>query len=616
MKHLPPPLERRGLRLAVFDALCSALISCALLMDMNVRTWDNYANLWVSLPDAWILTLLALGAFLLLRRARASLPASGAAGKALALFLGAWWVLALSVRETKDIAQPFLSSGQMLKALITALGMACVYDLLIRGLDALLTGGADLPALRDRPLARLYRRGPLAFCMAFVLLAWLPQWISSFPFLANNDTATQIKQLLGLAPIQANHPLFGTMLLGLFIRLGQALGSGGAGLAVYTAVQMLWGAYAVGYSQALMRRLNAPRWLRAGALLLCAFAPVYCDNITVLLKDVPYSYALLLLLCETVRAQALESDAYRRSAGHLLRCWGSCVILLLIRNNGVFVLLPFAAMLLLSALRRRQWARLSLVALALLPPLAVYMAFGAAAGRVVEVDEPVTIREALSLPFQQTARYVTLHGDEIPQEEREIIDSVLDFESLPYRYDPVLSDPVKALCPAGAQLGDVMPYLRVWLRQFLRDPLTHIQATLIQNALLFDPQTYNLAIFQDMCLSDEEARLLNASVPALSRQLLNWENRLHALLNSLPLYLTLNTLGFYCILLLAVCVIAIRHRARGLSLLLVPMLLSMAVIVLGPCIENQDRYGFGIVYCMPLMLCCLRRALRQKSAGA
>ena len=48
-----------------------------------------------------------------------------------------------------------------------------------------------------------------------------------------------------------------------------------------------------------------------------------------------------------------------------------------------------------------------------------------------------------SLPFQQTARYVKNTGDEISEEEREIIAKVLDYDSLAEIYEPMTADPVK-----------------------------------------------------------------------------------------------------------------------------------------------------------------------------
>ena len=41
---------------------------------------------------------------------------------------------------------------------------------------------------------------------------------------------------------------------------------------------------------------------------------------------------------------------------------------------------------------------------------------------------------------------------------------------------------------------------------------------------------------------------------------------------------------------------------------------AMVMVALGPCIECQDRYGFPIMYSMPLVLACLSFLLGQKQA--
>lgn len=57
--------------------------------------------------------------------------------------------------------------------------------------------------------------------------------------------------------------------------------------------------------------------------------------------------------------------------------------------------------------------------------------------------EPGSIREALSLPFQQTARYALEYGNEITEEEAAVISNILDYEHLAENYNPRISDPVK-----------------------------------------------------------------------------------------------------------------------------------------------------------------------------
>lgn len=288
--------------LKIGNVLRAGLMAWAMFMDLNVRSGDNYVNIGQSLVGtSGAVALAALVCLLALSWADERLPKAGLRVRLAALFLGVWQVIAVSVVNTNDLNQPFLSGSQKLKAAVLALGMASLFELLFRLLEAGLDGRLDLWIQRDGALRRAYRAHTLLFCMAAVLLCWLPHLAVSYPASMNSDTQSQFDQILGLLPWSKHHPtLLAFFLLGT-TRLGHALGSGNAGLFAYVLVQAVFAAAVIGYSQWIMRRLCAPVWLRALSLALCAFAPVYCDNITVILKDVPYSYAMLLMLCEMVR---------------------------------------------------------------------------------------------------------------------------------------------------------------------------------------------------------------------------------------------------------------------------------------------------------------------------
>ena len=51
--------------------------------------------------------------------------------------------------------------------------------------------------------------------------------------------------------------------------------------------------------------------------------------------------------------------------------------------------------------------------------------------------------EMLSIPFQQTARYVKEYPEDIMEQERLAIDNLLQYDKLAEAYNPSLSDPVK-----------------------------------------------------------------------------------------------------------------------------------------------------------------------------
>ena len=70
-------------------------------------------------------------------------------------------------------------------------------------------------------------------------------------------------------------------------------------------------------------------------------------------------------------------------------------------------------------------------------------------------------QEALSVCFQQTARYVKYHGDEVTQEEEEAIKKVLNYKDIGNLYDPNLSDPVKKTFKTESTSEDLKNYFVV-----------------------------------------------------------------------------------------------------------------------------------------------------------
>ena len=84
----------------------------------------------------------------------------------------------------------------------------------------------------------------------------------------------------------------------------------------------------------------------------------------------------------------------------------------------------------------------------------------------------------LSIPFQQTARYLRDAGDDVTPEEKAAISAILDYEGLPELYNPNLSDPVKATYDNETGLDELITYFQAWYQMLLRHPDIYVQATM------------------------------------------------------------------------------------------------------------------------------------------
>lgn len=88
--------------------------------------------------------------------------------------------------------------------------------------------------------------------------------------------------------------------------------------------------------------------------------------------------------------------------------------------------------------------------------------------------------EMISLPLQQTARYLVLYPDEVTSEEEKILRMLFGderYESIEELYDPRISDDIKR----GVQFDEVsfFDYLKVWAAQGLRHPKVYLDSALL-----------------------------------------------------------------------------------------------------------------------------------------
>ena len=220
--------------------------------------------------------------------------------------------------------------------------------------------------------------------------------------------------------------------------------------------------------------------------------------------------------------------------------------------------------------------------------------------------EKGSIREALSLPFQQTARYVTEYGDEISDADRAAIDAVLNYDEIPELYTPRIADPVKNTFRSTASTQDLIRYLSVWFRQFFRHPSVYFNATLNQNYYLIYPSVLNEGIYYGLSTgSTVEQSVWEVLDVFIPERLIPARAKLLAYYRLLARTPVLNLLchtAAYVILLLFLLAFAVLRKDRRFCLAATPSVLSCVIVILAPAICAHPRYALPVVYVTPLLL--------------
>ena len=210
--------------------------------------------------------------------------------------------------------------------------------------------------------------------------------------------------------------------------------------------------------------------------------------------------------------------------------------------------------------------------------------------------------------FQQTARYVKYHGEELTQYEYDTINLAIGMEDLAERYDPVFADPVKGYTQKTDTIG-YLTYFKVWISQGLKHPLTYWEATqamlsgwfnFTEFKPLLDMGHHPKDFYLDGIFTDEDT--IRRGFPAAASRIIS---DVYDSLYHLPLIHYLLSYGLYTSILPAFVLSELLKNKKHSFIAAVPMILSIMLgCWLAPASVNAEgvRYVYPIIYTLPLLM--------------
>ena len=319
------------------------------------------------------------------------------------------------------------------------------------------------------------------FLSAFliILIGWLPWVISYYPASIEWDVYYPIMQWLGYEKATNHHPWFYAMIVGSFWQWGNNLGDKDIGMFLYIVIRDL--CLAALYARCILmeKKSGLPRAVWITAMLFFAFTPVWGAYAKHAFKDTIgaglfcWFIHLLIDILQRIRSGKLHgANCLEYAAAMLLGC--------LFRNNTIYVTAPITILLIVLCLKKKQGLK---AAFALFLGILLFLTWEGCVFNVLKVERG-SAREMLSLPFQQTARTVKLHVGELTDEERAVLRLYWEDEKdLTWRYDPLISDPVKdADLKAAKSLGEYWDYLKLWWKMGWKYPYTYLEALIAHSS--------------------------------------------------------------------------------------------------------------------------------------
>jgi hypothetical protein len=444
--------------------------------------------------------------------------------------------------------------------------------------------------------------------------AWFPYFIWFYPGTSNEDTVIQMMEyfripsyIQSMSPLQGedifitnHHPYVLTMLFSLFFRLGLHFGDIAIGVAVYSLVHMCFLALVFSGCLWYIRSAGVSDKRLVCILLVLMFFPIFPLYSICMVKDTIYAAFFLIYVMMMHRIARTKGQVFRKPVFTLALFIVACLMIL----TKVFAMHILLVVGVIYLVKYRRYFLQVLFAIAL--PVFLYKALFCAVLLPALNVAPGGIQEALSVPFQQTARYVTEYPEEVTAEEKKAINKILPYKKLAKLYNPELSDPVKKRYNQEATTEDLKAYFQVWFQMFKKHPEVYVASLLNNTYQYYDinkVSSLEYYKFNDYLIRHdkegiyEELYVLQDEKYVQQRYIVN---QVVLILQKIPGVNLFASLGMIPWILLFFVVYNIKwKRKESMALLLLP-LLTMAVCMVSPD-NGNSRYIMPILYEFPFL---------------
>ena len=545
--------------------------------------------------------------------------------KAIAIFFAIMQMVAKAYRAKTDYAPSisfmWSSAIVVLRVFLLGISLAMVAYYLMVVISWALIGGKDeitVDIRKEKP--NLPWKFSLSLKMILVIfLAWLPYYLVYWPGTANADTIVQILQYNHISthinPLSAvtgpeyfitnHHPYLLTMIFGTFCKLGVAMGDIRIGFTIYIIIHMLFQAAVFTFCLQYLRRIGVRDRAVKITQYIIMFLPVFPLHAICMLKDNVYSaFVLLVLFClvEIVRTKGEVLGQKKFLAFFFI----VSLLMMMTKVYGKYVMIGLCVIMLFRY--RRYWKQ-TLIS-TVVPVLIFQFLYMGLLMDALKVA-PGGLQEALSVPFQQTTRYIKTYRDELTQEEYDAINDLIPVDKIVEVYEPERSDNVKELYDQQTTMSELLRYIKVWAQMGLKHPLVYIDATLnnIYDYFDIDKTDYlnykmisNYIQSQPEIYPPEEYSWLYIEAPEFLESARYAVAQMTQLVERIPVIGWLMSMGLLPYLILFTAYMNKARKRRDEHLLLVLPFLSFCVCVLSP--ENGNaRYVMPLIYMLPFLAC-------------
>jgi len=436
---------------------------------------------------------------------------------------------------------------------------------------------------------------PFIVSVITMVIGWLPYIILFFPGSVPWDGRRQISEGAGYTKMTNHHPWLVSKFMGLLMKIGQQMNdNAGVFLIVTTFVIIEILCYSFVCCQ--IKKYTNNTLIYGLSVLYFALLPAFGAFAGVVIKDgvnaafVAYFMAVFIECC-------LKAEQKSLSAKEFVWLGIGAVLVCITRKNGIYLVLPQCFGLAVWVTKKKQVIGVFILCFSVLltqvftdVKLPEYLG-------IVKGSE----KEMLSIPFQQTARYLLYFPEEVTEEERAAIEQVLPFEQIAEVYYPEKSDAVKNKYRAEAGSQELMQYFKAWYSMFQKHPGIYIEAALEGSYGYYYP-------FRNCNASERYFLYIQPAAGGDMYWHYRFSNEIRRQMESyaelwvnLPIFAQLMNPGSFTWLLLLMAIYLIyKKKAKGI-VLYIASFMNILICIASP-VNGLVRYALPLMACMPSLI--------------
>jgi hypothetical protein len=186
-------------------------------------------------------------------------------------------------------------------------------------------------------------------------------------------------------------------------------------------IQMILCAVCLSYSIKIINKFKIHPCIKWIVLLIYSVATIYPRYLTAIVKDSLFSCFVVLFVSVQIDIFILKNN----KTNNYLSLFLVSFLISILRSNGIFIIYFCLVAIIVFYIKNKRKTDI-ILGITLLLVIFVYRGYLFITESNGAKKAPVS--EALSIPFQQTARYIKNFHEDVTNEEKEIINKVLDYE--------------------------------------------------------------------------------------------------------------------------------------------------------------------------------------------